>query len=480
MLAMFMAAIEGTIVSTAMPSIVAELGGFSLFSWVFSSFLLMQAISVPIYGKLSDLFGRKPVFTAGVIIFLIGSLLCGMAKSMTALIVFRLLQGLGAGAVQPIATTIVGDIYTMEERAKIQGYLSSVWGISSVIGPTLGGVFVQYINWSWVFWINLPIGIAAIAGIHLFLHEGVEKKSHKIDYLGSALLLISISSLMVVLIQGGVTWAWTSTQVLLLLLLFVVGLLLFLWQERRAVEPLMPIGIWKNRLIAVSNLASLTTGAVMMGVSSFLPTFVQGVMERPPTIAGFTLGMMSVGWPLASTVGGRLMIRLGSRSVALAGGVALLIGSAFFVTLQPQYGPVWAAVGSFFVGVGMGLATTTFIVSIQSSVDWQTRGVATASNMFMRILGSTVGASLLAGILNIRMHSYLQAQGKNLDVPLDLDVTNSLLDPAKREALPAEVLTLLQDGLTVSLHSVYWGVMILTLLSFLLILFLPKNERQEA
>ena len=266
-LAMFIAAIEGTIVATAIPSIVADLGGFSLFSWVFSSFLLAQAVTIPIYGKLADLYGRKPIFTFGILVFLTGSVLCGFAKTMNMLILFRLIQGLGAGAVQPIATTIVGDIFTMTERARIQGYISSVWGISSILGPGLGALFVQYISWSWIFWVNIPIGVFAICGIWFFMGETVHKQEHTIDYIGSALIFISISALMVVFIQAGTVWAWSSAPVLLLSGVCLVGIYLFIRQEKRAAEPIMPLEIWKDSLIVVSNLATLTTGVVLIGVS---------------------------------------------------------------------------------------------------------------------------------------------------------------------------------------------------------------------
>jgi EmrB/QacA subfamily drug resistance transporter len=475
-LAMFMAAIEATIVATALPSIIGDLGGFALLSWVFSAYLLMQAVTIPIYGKLADLFGRKPVFIFGIVVFMAGSILCGLAQSIQFLILFRLIQGLGAGAVMPIATTVVGDIYSLEERAKIQGYLASVWGISSIAGPLLGGFLVEYLHWSWVFWVNIPLGVLAIVGILIFLHEEVEKKKHSIDYLGTGLFFVSISSLMLLLIQGGVIWPWTSTPVIVLVILLAISLPLFIWQEKRAAEPLMPLGIWKNRLIAVSNVASLMTGAILIGVSSFLPTFVQGVMKQPPIVAGFTLATMSIGWPIASTLAGRIYLKIGFRTTAIIGGIFLLIGALFFVTLQPSYGPVWAGIGSFFIGVGMGLTTTTFVVSIQSSVDWKTRGVATATNMFMRILGSMVGVALLGGILNSRMSTYLETKGVGLGLDLDLDVTHMLLDPEQRTKLTPDALQVLRDGLSVSLHSLYWGVLILAMVGFVLILNLPKSR----
>lgn len=474
MLAMFMAAIEATIVSTAMPAIAADLGGFSLYSWVFSSYLLMNAVTVLIYGKLSDLFGRKPILTFGIIVFLIGSLLCGMATSIEMLIVFRFIQGFGAGAVMPIASTIVGDMYTKEERAKIQGYLSSVWGISAILGPAIGGLLVQFVSWRFVFWVNIPLGILAIVGLYLFLHEGVEKKKHSIDYAGAGLLFLAVSSFMLVMVEGGVRWAWTSGPVLSLIALSAVTFTLFVFQERRAKDPMMPFDIWQERSILIANTTSLTTGVMLIGISSFLPAFVQGVMERPPIVAGFTLTTMSIGWPIAAMIAGRLLLKIGFRTTSIIGGIALIMGSIIFMTLSPDDGPVWAAFGSFMIGVGMGFSTTAFIVSIQSNVPWQKRGVATASNMFMRTLGSTIGAALLGGILNSRIQEHLRENGAIEQ--FSLDSTTLLLNEEQRNQLSDSMKVLLQDGLTSALHTVYLVVAGFAVISFLLILLLPKKE----
>ncbi|WP_070120258.1 MDR family MFS transporter [Bacillus marinisedimentorum] len=476
MLAMFMAAIEATIVSTAMPNIVADLGGFALYSWVFSAYLLFQAATVLIYGKMSDLFGRKPVFVVGVTIFLAGSILAGFASSMKMLIVFRLIQGFGAGAVMPIASTIVGDIYTKEERAKIQGYLSSVWGISAIMGPALGGFFVQYATWRLVFWINVPLGILSILGVVLFLHEGVEKRKHTIDYAGSVFLVIAITSLMVILVEGGVRIAWGSWPAVFLISAFLIGFILFIVQERRAEEPMMPFDIWKYRSITVANLTSLTTGVILIGISSFLPAYVQGVMERSPIVAGFTLTTMSIGWPISATIAGRLLLKIGFRKTSLIGGFALVAGSLFFILLSPDKGPVWAGIGSFFIGVGMGMSTTSFIVSIQSTVSWRMRGIATASNMFMRTLGSTIGAALLGGILNSRLQSHIQQSGVDYDV--SLDTANILLNEEQRASLPGQVRAVLQEGLTGALHNVYLWVAAFAVISLILIAFMPKVENE--
>ncbi|MDF2855621.1 MAG: transporter [Neobacillus sp.] len=477
MLAMFMGAIEATIVSTAMPAIVADLGGFTLYSWVFSAYLLMNSVTVLIYGKLSDLFGRKPVLTFGIIVFLIGSILCGFATSMKMLIIFRLIQGFGAGAVMPIATTIVGDIYSVEERAKIQGYLSSVWGISAITGPAVGGILVQYVSWNYVFWINIPLGILSLVGLWMFLHENVEKKKHEIDYKGALLLTVSISSLMFLLVEGGGRWSWGSWQVISLFVLFVAAIMGFIIQEGRAKEPMMPFNIWKERSIFIANITSLTTGVMLIGISSFLPTFVQGVMEQTPIIAGFTLTTMSIGWPIAAVLSGKMILSLGYRKTLIIGGLALIGGSFVFVTMTASSGPIWAAVGSFIIGLGMGITSTAFIVSIQSTVTWQQRGIATAANMFMRNLGNTIGAALLGGILNNRLASFLSENSGVTDRELTVDSTNILLKESERTNLPESVRSILQEGLTVSLHWVYYVVLAFAILSLFLILFIPKKEQ---
>ncbi|MGM7720143.1 MDR family MFS transporter [Metabacillus sp. Hm71] len=478
MLAMFMAAIEATIVATAMPAIVAELGDFSLYSWVFSSYLLMNAVTVLIYGKLSDLFGRKPVLAIGIIIFLLGSLICGLATSMEWLIFARFVQGFGAGAVMPIASTIVGDIYTKEERAKIQGYLSSVWGISAILGPAIGGLLVEFVSWRFVFWINIPLGILAIIGLFMFLHENVDKKKPKIDYGGAILLTLSVTSFMFILVEGGVRWEWLSMPILLLGGLSFLSFIAFVLYERRVEEPMMPFELWNERSILIANLTSLTTGVLLIGLSTFLPTFVQGVMEEKAIVAGFTLTTMSIGWPIAAMISGRAILTIGFRTTFILGGVALVCGSIVFIMLSANDSALFAAAGSFIIGIGMGLTTTAFIVSIQSTVDWNKRGVATATNMFMRNVGSTIGAALLGGILNSRLLSYLSSKGVKEE--LNLDSATTLLESSERTSLSAESKGLLQQGLEFALHDVYFVVFGFALLSFAFILFLPKNEKADS
>lgn len=475
LLAMFLNAIEGTIVSTAMPAIVNELGGFAQYSWVFSGYLLMNTVTVLIYGKLSDLFGRKPVFLFGMILFLIGSILCGFAETMNQLIFFRFIQGFGAGAIAPVAMTIIGDLYDEKERARLQGYLSSVWGISAIMGPALGGLIVETLTWRLIFWMNIPFGLLSIMGIWFFLHEQIEKKKRAIDYKGTVLLTLGISTFMLILVEGGVKWTWNSWPIWLLSLLVMFSFFFFVRVEKKAIEPMMPFTIWQERPIFIANLVSLLTGIMIIGLSSFLPTFVQGVMERSPTVAGFTLTAMSIGWPIASTLSGRMMLRIGFQATSLIGGVALMIGSLVLVLMKPEGGPLIAATGSFFVGIGMGLTSTAFIVLIQNMVTWEQRGIATASNMFMRNVGNTIGAALLGGIMNSRFQAYL-TEHTLPEENVTLDMANQLLDGEARVQLPNHVVTILQTGLTVSLQTVYFIVFILAVSSFILLLFVRKKK----
>ncbi|MCM3762334.1 MFS transporter [Alkalihalobacillus oceani] len=480
MLAMFMAAVEATIVATAMPGIVADLGGFSLYSWVFSSYLLMQVVAIPLYGKLADLYGRKLIFSIGIIVFLIGSLLCGFSFTMEMLIISRVLQGLGAGAVQPIATTIVGDMYTKEERASIQGYLASIWGVSAIAGPLLGAFFMQYVNWSWVFWMNVPFGVLSMGIVIFFLHENVERKRQSLDLGGAGLLLVSISALMVVLVQFDGTMILSRTELLLLGGLSLICLIWFFYHERRVAAPIVTFSLWRQKEIRYANLASFTSGAMLMAVSSFLPTYVQGVLGQSPLIAGLTLTAMSIGWPLASTIAGKMMLKTGFRVTALIGGFGLLAGAfGYYLLTAFLPNPWWAGFSSFMLGAGLGFSTTTFVVSIQSSVDWKARGEATAMNLFMRLLGGAVGVALLGGILNNRLRAFLEREGEALSIEPSIETVNRLLEAEERVLLSPGEQSLLQAGLSSSLAVVFLALTVFAVLSFLFILLLPKDQVEE-
>lgn len=472
MLAMFVSAIEATIVTTAMPVIVSDLGGFSRYSWIFSAYLLMSTVTVLIYGKLADLFGRKPILFIGMFIFLVGSILCGFAVSMEQLILFRLIQGLGAGAVMPIATTIVGDIYSTEERAKIQGYLASVWGISAVLGPVIGGGIVYYLSWEYIFWINVPLGLLAMIGIGLFLHEPEREKKVSIDYKGAILLTLSLSAILFWLAEGGHSFDRLSFYSLTLLIFGLGSLLLFILVERTAKDPMMPFSIWKNPVIFYANLVSFTTGIILIGVTTYLPTYVTGVMEQPAIVAGFTLTAMSIGWPIASSAAGHLLLRYGTFVVSFIGGISLVLGSGLFILMNATSGPWWAAMASFFIGVGMGLTGTSFTVTIQGSVPRRIRGSATAANMFMRNFGNTVGAALFGAILNAKLMERFQNKGS----AFEFNDINLLLTEETRQSIPVGEMRLLQDTLDISLQWVHISVGALAVISVLLILRIPRGR----
>src|ERR1700742_3026293 len=291
-MATFMAAVENTIVATAMPTIVADLGDFHLFSWVFSAYPLTQAVSIPIYGRLADLYGRKLMFFIGAGTFLVGSTLCGFAHGMTSLIIFRALQGLGAGAVQPIAYTIVADVYSPSERARVQGFLSGVFGVAAVIGPTLGGFLVEHASWPIVFWVNLPVGAIAMIMLALLYREPSRTRSYEIDYLGSFLLMVGSGALMVALVQAG---NLTTGEVLTWVSVGVASLAALFLHESRVAEPILPLKLWKNSEVLFCNLGSLGMGVVVIGVSGFLPTYIQGVMGYSAFVAGGAFGGRSGG-----------------------------------------------------------------------------------------------------------------------------------------------------------------------------------------
>jgi MFS family permease len=397
MAANFMIAIEATIVSTAMPQIVGQLGGLPLYSWVFSAFLLTQTATTVVFGKLADPAGRKTVMLIGIAIFLLGSILCGFAWSMPSLIACRLVQGVGAGAVQPTAMTIVGDLYSALARAKIQGWLASVWALSAVLGPLAGGVIIQHFSWAWIFWLNLPIGALAAAGFVAYLHETRARRGGRIDHLSAGLFTIAIAAIMADLTALSTSGRF---EISLITAVAAVAVALFVFQERRSPEPMISLTLWGRRPIAAANGASLLSGMVMIGLTSFLPVFVQGVMQKSPLIAGFALSAMVLGWPLGATLGVRFFKRFGVRAVLRTGGLLVPAGALAFVVLTAQTSPAVAGLGSLVVGLGMGLLSSASIILIQEIVGWSERGSVTASFLFARSPGSTFGATVFGAVLN--------------------------------------------------------------------------------
>ncbi len=467
MAATFMIAIEATIVSTAMPQIAGQLGDLHLYSWVFSSFLLTQTATTVVFGKLADLYGRKPVLLVGIAAFLLGTVLCGLAWSMPALIAFRLIQGVGAGAIQPVCLTVVGDLYSVQERGKIQGYLASVWGISSVFGPLAGGLIIQSFSWAWIFWINVPIGLAAAAGFIVFLHENLAEGRQAVDTTGAALFTVAVASLMVALTEVGTSshiFAFAAACVC------IVSTVLFAVQERRVRDPMMDFSLWARRPIATANAATLLSGMAVIGLTTFLPMYVQGVLGQSALVAGFALTMMVLGWPVGATLAARNFSRFGLRATLLFGAALLPVGALAFVFMHPGVPPVMAGLGSAVMGLGMGFLSTSAIVIIQDSVGWAERGAATASNIFSRNLGSTLGATLLGTILNIS----LEHRGTGV-AAVHLDQIRQLLDHTG-DAIGAIAI---RAALGQSLHLTFWAVFLIAASTLALATLVPPVTVSE-
>ncbi len=400
MLTTGLVAIDSTILATAVPSIVADLGGFAQFPWLFSVYLLAQAASVPVYAKLSDTVGRKPIVLVGIGLFLLGSVLCGFAWSMPALIAFRALQGLGAGAVQPMAVTIAGDIYTVAERAKTQGYLASVWAISSVVGPTLGGVFSQFTTWRWIFFVNVPLCVVAAWMLIRTFHETIERRRHRIDYAGAVLLTAGMSLLILAVLEGGQAWAWNSIWSIGA---FTVGgllLLAFVFVERRAAEPILPLWVFSRRLLVTTTLISLGVGAILIGLTSYVPTYLEGSISAVPVVSGLAVAALTIGWPISASLSGRFYLRIGFRNTALVGMAIAVVGAGSLYASSPHPSVAMVAISCFVVGLGLGLVATPTLIAAQSSVGWSERGVVTGTNLFARSIGSSVGVAIFGAIAN--------------------------------------------------------------------------------
>ena len=425
MMATFTAAVESTIVATAMPSIAADLGGFALFPWVFSAYLFAQALSIPLYGRLADAYGRKPLFFLGTALFMLGSALSGLAPGMAALVGFRALQGLGAGAVQPIAYTIVGDIYTPAERARIQGVVSAVFGVAAIIGPWLGAFLVEHGSWRLIFWVNLPIAGAAIAMIAAFLPERVVRRRARIDWTGSALLAVGVGALV-----GGAGQADRLGPLLLaaVLLTAVAALGLLAGRSWGREDAVLPLDLCRDRVILAGVAGGFTTGMVIMGITAFVPGFVQAVLGRSAGQAGAVLAAMMVVWVLGSTASGRLMVHTSYRVTALIGAGTMAGGCAWLAGLGAHTSLLSVAAATALIGWGLGFCNTTWLVAVQSRVAHGRRASATSALMFMRFLGQSMGAAASGAALGFGLH--LAAPGQH-------GALATLVTPLRRAALPA-------------------------------------------
>jgi EmrB/QacA subfamily drug resistance transporter len=445
------AALDATVVGTAMPTIIGQLGGIEQYGWVFAAYLLTATTTVPVFSTLADIRGRKPVFLFGLALFVGGSALCGLSQSMLMLIVFRAIQGLGAGALQPIAFTIVGDIYPPRQRAKMQGLFSSVWGVSAIIGPALGGILTSTVGWRWVFYINVPVGLVAGILIGGVLHEHIEHRQHRIDLLGAASLTFGVALLLLAVSEGS-TVGWLSPIIVGSAAAAVVLLAFFVRAERKAAEPLISVALVRRPIVAAGLAVGTLAGVVMFGLTAYVPPLVQGVMNGSPLEAGLAVGAMSIGWPIGSIVSGRAILRWGVRPIVLLGTAFLVVGTALLTQSASIQSLAYIATATAVTGLGMGFTTTPLLVAIQGAVSWQQRGQATGLVQFSRTIGGAVGTGLLGAILAAQVGA----------------AASAILDPIARASMPAAQLASDRSGLQTGLGWIYLILLLAAAGTFLL------------
>jgi EmrB/QacA subfamily drug resistance transporter len=463
---LFLASMEGTVVATAMPTIVGQLGGLAIYSWVFSIYLLTSTTTVPIYGKLSDIYGRKVVYLVSMGLFILGSILCGQAHTMEQLILFRAVQGLGAGGVLPLAFTIIGELFSLEQRARMQGLFSGIWGVSAIIGPLVGGFLVDKISWQWIFYINILPGLLAMTAVAVAWRDAKRDAAKKVvvDYLGAAFLTAGILCLLLGLDELGSPLAWVFLAAAAVLLAGLV------WVERRAVDPILPFGLFRDRLFTVSILHGVLAGWALFGSLNFIPLFVQAVLGASATQAGISLTPQSLGWTLASVIGSRLLLKMGYRTLALAGMVLLSAGMFFMSRIGIHATQAQIMLYTTLMGIGMGLSVPAFLIAVQSTVRRDQLGVATSTLQFSRNIGGTLGVSVMGAFLSSRLASTLVASGINpASVSLD-----SLLQPVTD--LNATLDAPLRAALAVSIANLFVIAFIAAVIGLLAVTLAPRGK----
>jgi EmrB/QacA subfamily drug resistance transporter len=487
MTGMFIAALEATVVGTAMPTVIASLGGLNHYSWVFSAYLVTSTVTVPVWGKLSDLYGRRLLYQLGIAVFLLGTLLSGLSTSMTQLIIFRAIQGLGAGALVPLGMTIIGDIFTLEERAKMQAYFSGVWGLSSVIGPVVGGFITDQISWRWVFFVNLPVGIIAAVIIGLALKEPKLTEKPKIDYAGAGLLMTAISLLMLALVEGGASFtALLTLENILLIGGAIVLLAIFFYVEKRASDPIIPFDLFKNRTVSVSVGAGFLAGVAMFGAISFIPLFAQGALGATATEAGSLLTPLMLSWVSMSVIGGRLLLRIGYRSITIIGFIILSFGFVLLAMFQRETPIIWLYVDLVLIGAGLGLTMLTLLIAVQQAVERSKLGIATSLNQFSRAIGGAFGVAIMGAFLTAGLAAHLNAAAQNGNAYLSVEQArtfaenpNALVDPTAKAQISPATLDVLQQAMANSIHRVFWVGAILSVLALAVTFLLPVQRKKK-
>jgi len=466
MLSLFLASMESTVVATAMPTIVGQLGGLEHYSWVFSAYMLASTTTVPLYGKLSDLYGRRKLYVIAMILFLSGSILCGQVNSMTQLILARALQGIGAGGIMPLAFILIGEMFSLEQRAKMQGFFSGVWGVSSIIGPLLGGFIVDNLSWNWVFYVNIPPGLLAAGLVAIAWRDQAQSHARPaVDYAGAALLTASVVALLLGLFEFGTSTSWS------LIAASVVLFILLLWVESRATDPILPIPLFRDRLFATSITHGVLSGWAMFGSVSFIPLFVQSVLGASPTEAGITVTPMLLGWVTASIIGTRLLLKVGYRRLAITGTTLLAVGAFLMSRVDVNTSRALLMTFVTFMGIGMGFSIPPFLIAVQTTVERRQLGTATSTMQFSRSIGGTLGVSVMGAALSARLASNLSASG------LDPQLVSQLLDPlpGSDAVINAGARIAVADAISL----VFVIAFVAALLAWIATLFTPRKELKE-
>jgi len=467
-LVFLLASLDQTIVSTALPTIVGELGGLQHLSWVVTAYLLASTVSGPLYGKFGDLYGRKIVLQTAIVIFLVGSALCGLSQNMAELIGFRALQGLGAGGLIVTAIAVIGDVIPPRDRGRYQGIFGGVFGVSTIIGPLLGGFFVDNLSWRWIFYVNLPIGAVAFAVIGAVFRVRPAPKQHKVDYLGAALLAGGLSAIVLFTSLGGSTWAWDSSQIIALIVIGAVAIAGFVFVESRVPEPILPLSLFRNRTFAVTSAVGFIVGLSLFGAVTYLPLYLQIAKGVSPTKSGLQLTPMMLGLLVTSVLSGQLISRGGKyRVFPIVGTAVVTVGMALLSRLGIGTSLWVAALDMVVLGLGLGMVMQVLVLAVQNAVDYKYLGVATSGSTMFRSIGGSIGVSLFGAIFTNRLNTELaQRLPRSVHIP-------STTSPAAIRALPTGVRDSYVHALTAALSPVFLVAAVISSVAFILALVLP-------